>query len=423
LKSCKICIIALLLSLIFVGVALSSDYQGYQTVTLLINGKTVQSEVPSIIINNRTLVPLRVIAESLHANVTYNQQYNYAVITTSAGGQAINLSTKIDGEYQGMLKVGVVVNGQILTGDVPPVTLNGRTLVPIRMVAQALGCTINYDNGQVTVTSPGSSINPSSLLGVGITPQEMQAMAAGVVPAVQLPGSVTHKSFNWNYNNTSFSWEVDIPNDLLSWDTTFYQTMSNFYANSNNAKIQNQILQSLTPEVKALLLAPASINNGNKTAYVEEPQNFAYTQILASKLAAQAQVKQYDKFATAEFILSFVQSIKFVLDPYPKLAAQSLSASKDCDDGAILLCSLLKSLGYSTALVRYSEAAMGSPNGHMQGGVAFTSTEVPKRSYSMSYVNSPSGKLYYICETTNNFPIGTAGTAFNHTPTYIYPQN
>jgi len=156
LKSCKIMIVMLLTGLIlgraFVGVAMAGSYQGYPTVALSVNGNAVQADVPPIIIDGRTLVPLRTIAETLGATVTYNQQYNYAVITTGSN-QASTPANMASGKYDGLPEVGVLVNGQALTGDVPPVILDGRTLVPVRMVAEALGCTVNYSNGEVTVAS------------------------------------------------------------------------------------------------------------------------------------------------------------------------------------------------------------------------------------------------------------------------------
>jgi len=159
LKNCKIVIVMLLTSLIaggvFVGTAIAGSYQGYPTVGLSVNGNTVQSDVPPIIIEGRTLVPLRLIAEALNATVTYNQQYNYAVITTGSNQAATPISAA-SGQYDGLPEVGVQVNGQALTGDVPPVILGGRTLVPVRMVAEALGCTVDYDNGEVSVTSSGA---------------------------------------------------------------------------------------------------------------------------------------------------------------------------------------------------------------------------------------------------------------------------
>lgn len=159
MKNCKVSIFLfmalMIMGGIFSGTAIASDYQGYPTVALSVNGSTIQSDVPPIIIAGRTMVPLRLIAATLGATVSYNQQYNCVVITTGSN-QSSAPAGKISGEYNGLPEVGVLVNGQALTGDVPPVILNGRTLVPIRMVADALGCSVNYSNGAVTVTAPGS---------------------------------------------------------------------------------------------------------------------------------------------------------------------------------------------------------------------------------------------------------------------------
>lgn len=160
MKTCKTIFLALLMLLMMIGTGMASDYQGYPTVTLLIDGKSIQSDVPPIIIDNRTLVPLRVIAENLGATVQYDEQLNYAVISSGTGNQPAAVASQVSGEYQGLPKVGVLVNGQVLYGDVPSVILNGRTMVPLRLVAQALGCTVDYNNGEVSIASP--RMNPAN---------------------------------------------------------------------------------------------------------------------------------------------------------------------------------------------------------------------------------------------------------------------
>lgn len=46
-----------------------------------------------------------------------------------------------------------LVNGEELALDVPPRAENGRTLVPLRFVAEALGCTVDYKDGVIIIRS------------------------------------------------------------------------------------------------------------------------------------------------------------------------------------------------------------------------------------------------------------------------------
>lgn len=50
------------------------------------------------------------------------------------------------------IDVTVVVNGQLLELDVAPVISEGRTLLPLRAIAEALGAEVGYDNATKTVS-------------------------------------------------------------------------------------------------------------------------------------------------------------------------------------------------------------------------------------------------------------------------------
>ena len=48
--------------------------------------------------------------------------------------------------------VKVNVNGKTIVTDQPPIITNGRTMVPLRAVAEALGCQVEWDNTSKTAT-------------------------------------------------------------------------------------------------------------------------------------------------------------------------------------------------------------------------------------------------------------------------------
>jgi hypothetical protein len=73
----------------------------------------------------------------------------------------------------------VVVNGQTVQFDQPPVEQNGRLFVPLRGVFERLGASVVYSNGQINATSGGTTIQ----LQVGST----QAQVAGTPTTLDAP--------------------------------------------------------------------------------------------------------------------------------------------------------------------------------------------------------------------------------------------
>ncbi|MFZ5898441.1 MAG: copper amine oxidase N-terminal domain-containing protein [Bacillota bacterium] len=56
------------------------------------------------------------------------------------------------GLYRGFPIVKVNVDGQDIDSDVPAITIDGRALVPLRVISEALGANVNWDPGTKTVT-------------------------------------------------------------------------------------------------------------------------------------------------------------------------------------------------------------------------------------------------------------------------------
>jgi len=109
-------------------------------VSLMIEGKTVQPDVPPVIEKGRTLVPVRVIAEGLRANVHWDGKTRTATIKRNQQTLVLTLaSTK------------AVLNGKQVKLDTPPTIRNQRMLLPIRFVGEALGVTVGWDSTTQTV--------------------------------------------------------------------------------------------------------------------------------------------------------------------------------------------------------------------------------------------------------------------------------
>lgn len=94
---------------------------------------------------NRTLVPLRAIAEAFGVTVTWDATAHTATITGGMNNITLTLS-----------KATAVVNGRNTPIDtnakVVPIIVAGRTLLPVRFVAESLGATVNYNQATKTIT-------------------------------------------------------------------------------------------------------------------------------------------------------------------------------------------------------------------------------------------------------------------------------
>ncbi|MEW6724690.1 MAG: N-acetylmuramoyl-L-alanine amidase family protein [Bacillota bacterium] len=125
-------------------------------ITLIIDGQKAEPDVPPMVINNRTLVPVRFIAEHLGAQVGWHQETR--TVTISRPGQEIVL--KLNSRR-------VTVNGQTREIDVPAIAVDNRTLVPLRFVSETFGSRVEWmpTPPTVAITTPGSvtavTVDPS----------------------------------------------------------------------------------------------------------------------------------------------------------------------------------------------------------------------------------------------------------------------
>ncbi|MBR0596692.1 N-acetylmuramoyl-L-alanine amidase family protein [Sinanaerobacter chloroacetimidivorans] len=114
-------------------------------VKLVINNEQVTADVMPFIQNDRTLVPARAVFEALGGTVNWDQS-NY-IVTIEYDGVIVIL--KINDTV-------ATVNGRNKTLDVPATIKNGRTMIPVRFVAEELGFLVGWINSTRTVTITSS---------------------------------------------------------------------------------------------------------------------------------------------------------------------------------------------------------------------------------------------------------------------------
>jgi hypothetical protein len=80
----------------------------------------------------------------------------FLMFGTIAGASSIN------GDYKGNPIVNVVVNGKVVVSDVPAITLDGTTLIPLRAASEALGATVTWDGTSYTANISQASSAPAN---------------------------------------------------------------------------------------------------------------------------------------------------------------------------------------------------------------------------------------------------------------------
>lgn len=126
---------------LFLIVNLSGSVIAAQQVTVTIDGKELHLDVPPVIENGRVIVPLRIIFEALDSNVDWNDVTKTVIATK--GNDIVKLTVGKKIAYR---------NGASIELDVCAKVINGRILVPLRFVSEALGARVEWDGQKSNVT-------------------------------------------------------------------------------------------------------------------------------------------------------------------------------------------------------------------------------------------------------------------------------
>ncbi|HSL93802.1 MAG TPA: stalk domain-containing protein [Bacillota bacterium] len=144
----------LLLIFVFDGSAQAAD-----GLILVIDGQVITSDPPPVLLNGRTMVPARLVTETLGARVDWFDADSSVHIVKP--DRAVVM--RIDNHFV-KLDTGSV---KYMLTDVAPTLIGGRTYVPLRLVSNAMGVQIDWDQATLTVSvdsSQSAEVDPSTLL-------------------------------------------------------------------------------------------------------------------------------------------------------------------------------------------------------------------------------------------------------------------
>lgn len=125
--------IFLLISLLVFLPNVSTVQASGSNINIVINGSLISTDVSPIVSNGRTLVPLRVISETLGANVTWQTDGR---VNITKNNKAIILSVN---------ETNALIDNRVVQLESAVILVQGRTMVPVRFIAEAFGAIVNWD--------------------------------------------------------------------------------------------------------------------------------------------------------------------------------------------------------------------------------------------------------------------------------------
>ncbi|MGI6588097.1 MAG: copper amine oxidase N-terminal domain-containing protein [Peptococcia bacterium] len=107
-----------------------------------VRGRYLKYDVPPVIKEGRTLIPVRAIMNGLGAKVDWDKEKK--IVTIKQDKQEVIFKLDVN---------EVLVNGKTVTIDMPAQLICNRTFVPLRFLSETLGEKVNYDEdtGEIDV--------------------------------------------------------------------------------------------------------------------------------------------------------------------------------------------------------------------------------------------------------------------------------
>ncbi|WP_438351805.1 family 10 glycosylhydrolase [Paenibacillus sp. FA6] len=144
-------LLVLMMIILFPGINHTAEAQMTKRISVLLDGVPLTSDTAPYILPklNITMVPLRVISEGLGATVAWSQSTKTVTIESN-----IAMIQLTNGKTTGL------INGSTVSLDASVQIRNGRTMVPLRFVGEALGLQVNWDQADQTVTLISGAVLP-----------------------------------------------------------------------------------------------------------------------------------------------------------------------------------------------------------------------------------------------------------------------
>lgn len=172
-------IILLTISFLTPGMAWATTSE----ITVKVNGVVLSSEIPPLIVAGRTMVPVRTISEAHGADVVWDQKTKTVILQKSGTTVRLQIGNRIARKSDARANAGASTGDETGVGaldaavdlGVPPMLVEGSTLVPVRFISTAFNSTISWKDTEKTVEIGLSEKRDEK------SPQEILVAASAVI--------------------------------------------------------------------------------------------------------------------------------------------------------------------------------------------------------------------------------------------------
>ena len=136
-------------------------------IKLYIDGEKIETDVAPVIVNDRTLIPVRCFFEKFDAKVNWVESTKQVVIENDDKSIILKIDDKT-----------AYVNNSAVALDAAPVIKNDRTLVPVRFISENLGYNVDWkeETKSVYITSPEPVEEKSVITNVSVTKSKSSSL-------------------------------------------------------------------------------------------------------------------------------------------------------------------------------------------------------------------------------------------------------
>jgi len=144
------------------------------SIQIIVNGQTLVTDVAPQLVNGRTMLPLRAVAEAIGISIDWNASEQSVHFSINSENDSYEYVLRInDQNVTRIYRSAQGVGQDTITIDAPPILVGGRTLVPLRFIAETANAQVNWDQTTRTVTVNTSAATSPTTITPTVPPTQL----------------------------------------------------------------------------------------------------------------------------------------------------------------------------------------------------------------------------------------------------------